>query len=258
MIGLALEGGGSRGAYHIGVVKAYLEAGYQFDGFVGTSIGAINAAILAQGEFEKAEELWAEISTSQLFDDDITKLIEYNILRWDANVLVNANNSLKKTMDNRGIDSSRIRAVINNHIDEEKIRTRGKDLGLVTISILERRPYELFLEDIPKGYLQSYILASASFPGFRPEKIGNQYYMDGALYNNCPVNMLISKGYDEIIAIRTKAPGVFREIEAPTGVNVKLITPESDLGNIMMFSPERTKETMTLGYQDGLRSLQNK
>jgi len=102
MIGLALEGGGSRGAYHIGVVKAYLEAGYQFDGFVGTSIGAINAAILAQGEFEKAEELWTEISTSQLFDDDITKLIEYNILRWDTSVLINANKSLKKTMDNRG------------------------------------------------------------------------------------------------------------------------------------------------------------
>ena len=258
MIGLALEGGGSRGAYHIGVVKAYLEAGYKFDGFVGTSIGAINAAILAQGEFEKAEELWTEISTSQLFDDDITKLIEYNILRWDTSVLINANKSLKKTMDNRGIDSSRIRAVINNHIDEEKIRANGKDLGLVTISILERRPYELFLEDVPKGELQAYILASASFPGFRPEKIGNQYFMDGALYNNCPINMLISKGYDEIVAIRTKAPGVFREVEAPAGVNVKIITPEVDLGNIMLFSPEKTKENMALGYRDGLRSLKTK
>ena len=49
MIGLVLEGGVARGAYHIGVVKAYLEAGYKFDGYAGTSVGAINAAMIAHG-----------------------------------------------------------------------------------------------------------------------------------------------------------------------------------------------------------------
>lgn len=58
MLGLALEGGGAKGAYHMGVVKAYFEEGYYFDGVVGTSIGALNGAIIAQGDFELGYELW--------------------------------------------------------------------------------------------------------------------------------------------------------------------------------------------------------
>ena len=62
MRGLALEGGGAKGAYHIGVMKALTEKSYVFDGFVGTSIGAINAAMLAQSDFDAALDLWMSIS----------------------------------------------------------------------------------------------------------------------------------------------------------------------------------------------------
>ena len=51
MIGLALEGGGARGAFHMGVVKAFLEEGYEIGGITGTSIGALNGAIIVQGSF---------------------------------------------------------------------------------------------------------------------------------------------------------------------------------------------------------------
>ena len=56
--GLTLEGGGARGAYHIGAVKALLENGYEFGAIVGTSIGAINAAFLAQGDFDEIYKMW--------------------------------------------------------------------------------------------------------------------------------------------------------------------------------------------------------
>ena len=39
MLGVALEGGGARGAFHVGAIKALLEEGYEIDGIVGTSIG---------------------------------------------------------------------------------------------------------------------------------------------------------------------------------------------------------------------------
>ena len=42
----ALEGGGARGAFHMGVVKAFLEEGYEIGGITGTSIGALNGAIV--------------------------------------------------------------------------------------------------------------------------------------------------------------------------------------------------------------------
>ena len=50
MLGLALEGGGAKGAYEIGAYRALTELGYHFDVICGVSIGAINAALLAQGD----------------------------------------------------------------------------------------------------------------------------------------------------------------------------------------------------------------
>ena len=47
MLGLVLEGGGAKGSYHAGAIKALHESGYSFDGVMGTSIGAINGAIVA-------------------------------------------------------------------------------------------------------------------------------------------------------------------------------------------------------------------
>ena len=47
-IGVILEGGGVKGAYHVGALKAFEEAGFEFSGYAGTSIGALNAAQLCQ------------------------------------------------------------------------------------------------------------------------------------------------------------------------------------------------------------------
>ena len=70
MKGLVLEGGGAKGSFHVGVLKALLERGYVFDGVAGTSIGAINGALLAQGDFDALYELWYSATPSLLFDFD--------------------------------------------------------------------------------------------------------------------------------------------------------------------------------------------
>ena len=51
---LVLSGGGSRGAYEIGAWQALEELGVKFDGVYGTSIGAMNAALVAQGDLNAA------------------------------------------------------------------------------------------------------------------------------------------------------------------------------------------------------------
>ncbi len=53
MYGLVLEGGGAKGAYHIGAYRALMEEGIEIQGIAGTSVGALNGAILAQGDYEK-------------------------------------------------------------------------------------------------------------------------------------------------------------------------------------------------------------
>ena len=48
MIGLVLEGGGARGSYHIGAYRAIMEEGIEINGITGTSIGALNGAMIVR------------------------------------------------------------------------------------------------------------------------------------------------------------------------------------------------------------------
>ena len=67
-IGLVLAGGGGKGAYQIGVWKYLHECG--LDQYVcavsGTSVGALNAALFASGNYQRAEDLWLNIQPSQI------------------------------------------------------------------------------------------------------------------------------------------------------------------------------------------------
>lgn len=246
--GFALEGGGARGSYHMGVCQAYIEAGYEFHGVVGTSIGAINAAMLASGEFDTALKLWKEISIEHLFDQEFL-----DVLKLDNNFPGNITTALKKLIFDRGIDHSKIKAFLASYIDEIKVRASGIDFGLVTFSLSERKSYEVFLNDIPHGKLIDYILASAKLPLFTPHHVDDNRFIDGGIINSCPINMLINQGYDEIVAVRTKGFGLFRRYNK--NANVILIETDEDLGHFLAFDPKNAKRNIKRGYCDGLKTL---
>ncbi len=68
--GLVLDGGGARGAYQIGAWKALVEAGVKFNAVAGTSVGALNGALICMGDIEKAEGIWREMTFSTVMDVD--------------------------------------------------------------------------------------------------------------------------------------------------------------------------------------------
>lgn len=251
--GLILGGGGARGAYQIGVVKALYENGYEFDGFAGTSIGSVNAAVLAQCDFERSLELWEDISMDQVFYEDEIPLVEMAIINKFPdnvkNVFKTAGKTINEIFDNKGFHTEKMREFLRTHIDEEKVRNSGKDFGLVTVSLTERKPYEVLLEDIPEGMLVNYIMASSSMLGFSPENIDGKTFLDGGIYRNCPTDLLLDKGYDDIIVIKIVGPKPF----GGTGkANVKIICPSKSLGSMLHFDPDKSKERIELGYSDGL------
>ncbi len=62
MTGLTLEGGGGKGAYQIGAWKAFRQKGIEFDGVTGTSVGALNGAMILQDDFDlvgKPGTMWS-------------------------------------------------------------------------------------------------------------------------------------------------------------------------------------------------------
>jgi len=247
--GFALEGGGARGSYQMGVIKAYMEAGCVFHGVVGTSIGAINAAMIASGDFDKALELWENIRLEYLFDQEFI-----DAMKIDNNFPGNITTAVRKFVIERGINQTKMRQYLETYIDEEKVRASGIDFGLVTYSISERKPYEVFLSDIPKGKLIDYILASSKLPIFSPHLVDDNRFVDGGFINNCPINMLVDAGYDEVIAIRMKGVGIYRRYDK--NANVTIIQASEISGHFLDFTADTAKENIKRGYCDGLKVLQ--
>lgn len=254
MLGLALEGGGAKGAFHMGAVKALLEEGYHFDIIAGTSIGAFNAAILAQGDFELGYALWENMTTSLLFDIEDTKLQNILNKRIDLDTLSYISNKLKEFIANKGLDTIKIKQLLDDYIDEAKLRASPVDLGMITVSLSDFKPVELCKEDIPYGKITSYLMASANFPLFKMEPLAGKYFIDGGLYDNCPINLLVKKGCTKIIAVRTFGIGLSQKT-IPNNTPILSIIPSEDLGNVLIFDNLLIQHNLKMGYYDAKRAL---
>lgn len=254
MLGLALEGGGAKGAFHIGAIRALLEYDYVFDGVVGTSIGAFNAALLTQGSFEQAYNLWINMEPSTLFDiedEHMRRLANSEVTKETIKYLSGKARSL---IGNRGIDTSKLRSVLDEMIDEERLRESQVDFGMVTVSVPDFKPVEIYKADIPEGMIKDYIMASSSFPGFKIDPIDGKYYIDGGIHDNCPINLLIRKGYQEVIAIRTSTNSNFPKLKN-SSANITNIIPSEELGNTLIFDNNLLRRNIEMGYYDALRMI---
>ncbi|NMB06829.1 MAG: patatin-like phospholipase family protein [Tissierellia bacterium] len=256
MYGLVLEGGGAKGAYHIGAYRALMEEGIEIQGIAGTSVGALNGAILAQGDYEKAYELWYNMSYSKVInatDEEIEKLKAGKLSKEDLSLVAER---IKGVISEGGLDITPLRNLVMEVIDEEKVRNSGKDFGIVTVSLSDLKPLEIYIEDIPNGELREYLLASAYFPAFKREKIGGKRYVDGGIYNNLPVNLLKNKGYKDLILIRTHGLGYIKKVDLEN-LNTIIISPNEELCRTLDFERDSARYNLTLGYYDGMKALKD-
>lgn len=256
MYGVALEGGGMKGAYHLGAMKAILECGYKIGGYVGTSIGSFNAAVLAQGDFEKLYDRWYNASTSMgldLKENELTKLVSK---KWDFAGVKYWTKFFSDSVANKGIDTTKLKALYDEFIDEEKLRKSNIDYGLVTVSLTDKKPVYMFKEDIPEGEVSNYVLASSYLPVFKQDKIlkDDKTYIDGGFYDNCPITLLKKKGYKDIFEIKTKAIGISRKVDRKN-LNIITISPSKELGGILFSDNKVVRNSMQMGYFDALRVI---
>lgn len=254
---LALEGGGAKGAYHVGVLKALLEHGYEFDAVVGASIGALNGVMIAQDKYFELYELWKNIRFSKLFDfpdEYAQRLAERQVDKDTLAVLFkNVFNQFKKG----GIDTAKTYDLIKNNIDEELLRKSKVQFGLMTYNLTKKAPMPCFVEDIPEGKIADYVMASASFPGFKTTVIENEKFLDGGIYDNLPINMLIDKGYRNIIAIKTGATSRCQKVNYVDNLKLQYIVPSEKPGRLLDFNPKSVNRGLLVGYYDGLRFCRN-
>jgi NTE family protein len=79
--------------------------------------------------------------------------------------------------------------------------------------------------------------------------------LDGGLTNNVPIDMLIKRGYKNIIVVRIFGPGIEKKVKIPEDVKVIYIAPKINLCNVLEFDKKKAVRNITLGYYDAVRML---
>ncbi|MDE6314374.1 MAG: patatin-like phospholipase family protein [Lachnospiraceae bacterium] len=249
---LCLEGGGAKGAYQIGAWHALREVGMKINAVAGTSVGALNAALICMGDLERAEDIWSHISHSRVMEveqekADLLFSQEGTLLDWIHAVL-------KYTVEG-GADITPLKELIADFIDEEKIKTGNIAFFLHTFCRTDKKELDVDVRELEDGLLPDYLLASAYLPVFKQEKLHGKSYMDPGMFNNVPLDSLIKRGYQDIILLRIFGLGRYKPVEIPEGVHISSIQPRVNLGNMLNFNSRQSVKNLRTGYFDAKRYL---
>lgn len=224
---LIMPGGGSRAAYQVGVLKAISEISkdspdHPFPILCGTSAGALNAVALASREesFHEAclwlEQLWLELTVDQVYRSD-----------WGG--IINNAWRLILSIFNKGIAVGRPVALLDNMPLKELLRERidfsgisrnlqAKNLAAVCVTAMnytERTSVSFYQggpqnadwqrwrrQGIPTPLQLRHLLASTAIPTiFPPQRIGRNYYGDGALRQLTPISPALHLGAKKVLII---------------------------------------------------------
>ena len=237
---LVLGGGGSRGAYEIGVWQALKALGIRIDMVYGTSVGAINAAMVAQGDVDLTAELWKELETDMVFDmAPDSKPVDY----------------VKEIVVNQGAGTGPLHSMLEKYVDEKKVRNSGMDFGITAVSVPEMTAHYMRLKDIPEGKLVDCVMASASaFPALHSYEIDGKNYVDGGYADVLPVGMALEDGAKSVVAVDLSGYGIVNKENLEKAEELVYIKSDENLGFQFIFDRENTLRIMKLGYLDCLKA----
>lgn len=244
-IGLALGGGGARGAAHLGVIKHFEELGLRPDALSGTSAGAIVAALYAFGN--SLEDIKKDISQLKAAKVSSLRINELGLF---------ANENLEKMLTQRlGADVKIEDATIPLAIQTTDIETGESVL-------------------ITKGKLTPAVLASSCVPGiYIPQKIDGRILVDGGLSENVPlsglrelnsqitiaVNLNGNENYrrpDSIIDILSNALDIAIDNQTRSQISEADIKISMDLTQYSRFQVEDMDKLLIEGEKSAKRALQ--
>ena len=243
MKAIVLSGGGSKGSYQIGVWRALRKLRIKYDIVTGTSVGALNGALMVQNKFHKAIKLWSKINMQLLFGDEATNSTKIK----DVLNMYRIN-----FFKNGGMDVKILEDVIDKYIDKDTFYNSKIDFGLVAVNLSGKKAVQMKKKDIPKDKLTDYLMASAScYPAFQKKDIDGNKFIDGGIFDNMPINLAIDLGADSIIAVDLCAPGV--KARPKKHVDTITIKPNNKLTNFLNFYEEGSIRNIKFGYNDTMK-----
>jgi NTE family protein len=210
-IALVLQGGGALGAYQAGVIQALHEHDLAPDWVVGTSIGAINAALVAgntpENRIARLRAFWERVSHKDSFDmnqmPDAARRVNTMLTTMDAVTRgvpgffkprpfsLFGTGLLVEPDEASFYDTSELAATLHELVDFDYLNAKG---GMrLTVNAVKVTCGELVNFDNSKQPLAvEHIMASGALPpGFPGVRIGGDLYWDGGLYSNTPLETIL-------------------------------------------------------------------
>jgi NTE family protein len=215
-IALVLQGGGALGAFQAGVYQGLTEANLHPDWVAGISIGAINAALIAgnspETRLDKLRAFWEQVSGSKI--PDLFGLTT-NWLRGDmARIFLNRLHAGDVLLEGAPgfftpripppyflppgtieatswYDTKQLRSTLENLVDFDRINSGEMRFSVGAVNI--RTGNFVYFDSTTHTIRPEHIIASGSLPpGFPPTEVEGEFYWDGGLVSNTPLQWVVS------------------------------------------------------------------
>jgi NTE family protein len=199
-----LSGGGNQGVAQVGMLRALLERGHRPDVVIGTSVGALNGAVIATTPslegVERLERVWSALRGEQVFPGNALRRA-WNVLKRDDHLI-----------SNEGLAELIVAAGPAATFEELEIPLR-----VVTTDLISGDEV-VFV----RGPLHTALLGSAALPGiFPPVEYDGLVLVDGAVVNLVPISHALAGPIDRIFVLDVSDPLTERPIKSPLDVAVR-------------------------------------
>ena len=218
--GLVLSGGGGKGAYQAGVLKAITEMGVEITAISGASVGALNATLFATHDIDSIVKIWLgirpEIALSQ---ERLADLISVNAIPYLMG-----------------------QSKITCYVDAYNI-LMGKN--------------EYFrLNDYKGEEIEKLLLASAALPIiYPPVSFQKSLYWDGGMLDNTPIEILYKQGYRNLLVSYLEPE---EKMESYKNANVVAFAPTEKWGffeGTLNFEPKTIQKRIEQGYREAKEKI---
>lgn len=256
-IGLVLAGGGGKGAYEIGVWKALKELGIDkhITAVSGTSIGALNAVLFAQGDYEVAENIWLNLTREKILPIDNKELVKKGMMLFIGSKSLNLIKKVSpKSLEQGGLSREGLLEIMEEHIDFKKLLTGNRTCYAACSEIPELNARYFKLNDYDEEVAKKILCASSALPLlYESEEIQCRKYIDGGMADNVPIQPLYGEGCNIIFVVHLSRDCYIDKSKFP-GARIVEIIPSEEPGGIISgvldFSKDAIQKRIFEGYED--------
>ena len=215
-IALVLQGGGALGAFQAGVYQGLAEANLHPDWIAGISIGAINAALIAgnapETRLDRLRTFWEQVTSAQIpdflaltnswFRGDWARVFVNRLYASDV-VLEGAPGFFTPRIPppyfvppgtieaTSWYDNKQLRSTLENLVDFDRINSGEMRFSVGAVNI--RTGNFVYFDSTTHTIRPEHVMASGSLPpGFPPTEVDGEFYWDGGLVSNTPLQWVVS------------------------------------------------------------------